>query len=109
MLNSKGSFQTWAVVTLGQLSPWGSCLPGQLSYLGSCPGWAITPISTKFYKNHLDGLITYALTNKVINKKINNNFMFSNTPGQLTLDDRCLLGYLKCFARYAQCKILTIL
>ena len=28
-----GSFQTWAVVTLGQLSPWGSCLPAQLSYL----------------------------------------------------------------------------
>ena len=41
MLNSKGGFQTWAVVTLGQLSPWGSCLPGQLSYLGSCPTWAV--------------------------------------------------------------------
>ena len=47
MLNSKGSFQTWAVVTLGQLSPWGSCptwavvLPGQLSNLGSCLTWAV--------------------------------------------------------------------
>ena len=43
MLNSKGSFQTWAcaVVTLGQLSHWGSCHPGAVVYLGSCPTWAI--------------------------------------------------------------------
>ena len=41
MLNSKGSFQTWAVVKLGQLSPWGICLPGQLSYLGICPTRAV--------------------------------------------------------------------
>ena len=40
MLNL-GSFQTWAVVTLGQLSPWGSCLPGKLSYLGSYPTWLV--------------------------------------------------------------------
>ena len=41
MLNSKGSFQTWAVVTLGQLSPGAVVQPGQLSYLGSCPTWEV--------------------------------------------------------------------
>ena len=34
--------------------------------------------------------ITYAITNYVINKKINNNFVFPNSPAQLTLDDMCL-------------------
>ena len=29
--------------------------------------------------------------NNVINKKINNNFVFPNTPAQLMLDDTCLL------------------
>ena len=33
----------------------------------------------------------YAITKYVINKKINNNFVFPNTPAQLTLDDTCLL------------------
>ena len=32
----------------------------------------------------------YAITKYVINKKINNNFVFPNTPAQLTLDDTCL-------------------
>ena len=36
-------------------------------------------------------IIKYAITNDGINKKINNNFMFPNTPAQLTLDDTCLL------------------
>ena len=35
--------------------------------------------------------IKYAITNYVINKKINYNFVFPNTPAQLTLDDTCLL------------------
>ena len=34
--------------------------------------------------------INYAITNDVINKKINNNFVFPNTPAQLTLDVTCL-------------------
>ena len=34
----------------------------------------------------------YAITNNVINKKINNNFVFPNTPAQLTLDDACLFS-----------------
>ena len=37
-------------------------------------------------------IIKYAITNDVINKKINNNFVFPNTPAQLTLDDTCLLN-----------------
>ena len=41
MLNSKGIFQTWAVVTMGQLLPLGSCPPGVVVYLGSCPTWAV--------------------------------------------------------------------
>ena len=35
----------------------------------------------------------YAITKYVINKKINNNFVFPNTPAQLTLDDTCLLKF----------------
>ena len=37
-------------------------------------------------------LIKYGITNDVINKKIINNFVFQNTPAQLTLDDTCLLN-----------------
>ena len=63
MLNSLGSFQTWVVVTLGQLSPWGSFYlgscptwavvqPGQLSYLGSClPGQLFLKMLKREFRN----------------------------------------------------------
>ena len=37
-----------------------------------------------------NGVIKYAITNNVINKKINKNFVFANTPQQLTLYVSCL-------------------
>ena len=38
----------------------------------------------------INDVIKYAITNDGINKKIYNNFVFPNTPAQLTLDDTCL-------------------